>query len=417
MKRLISIPLDIPDVEVLEVETNPAGDYIITVESTIEGTRCQTCGREITAFHGHGDWVQLRHLPILERAVYIRLRPKRYRCPYCSDHPTSTQPLSWYDAKSPHTKAYDDSGLMQLINRTIQDVSRKAGIGYEAVVGAVNRRISTTVDWEAFATLGVLGLDEIALKKGDKDFVVIATVRGAQGRVGVLAVLPDRKKKTVKRFLRAVPKRLKATIPTVCTDMYDGYINAVKETLGSAVVVVDRYHVAKKYRDCADAWRKKELKRRKKELPKAAYDEIKGALWPFRKNKADLEPKESDLLERLFAHAPALKQAYDRREELTTLFEENLSKAEATKKIKDWQEQVGPSELKCFDSFLTTLDNWMDEITNYFLHRQTSSFVEGLNNKLKVLKRRCYGIFNLSHFFQRIVLDLEGYRLFARVAS
>jgi len=44
---------------------------------------------------------------------------------------------------------------------------------------------------------------------------------------------------------------------------------------------------------------------------------------------------------------------------------------------------------------------------------QSSGFVEGLNNKVKVLKRRCYGIFNLGHLFQLLFLDLEGYRLFA----
>ena len=51
----------------------------------------------------------------------------------------------------------------------------------------------------------------------------------------------------------------------------------------------------------------------------------------------------------------------------------------------------------------------MDEITNYFLDRQTSGFVEGLNNKIKVIKRRCYGILNVKHLFQRIYLDLSGY--------
>ena len=54
----------------------------------------------------------------------------------------------------------------------------------------------------------------------------------------------------------------------------------------------------------------------------------------------------------------------------------------------------------------------MDEITHYFLNRQTSGFVERLNNKIKVLKRRCYGMLNLSHLFQRLHLDLAGYRLF-----
>jgi transposase len=58
------------------------------------------------------------------------------------------------------------------------------------------------------------------------------------------------------------------------------------------------------------------------------------------------------------------------------------------------------------------LENWMDEITNYFVGRQTSGFVEGFNNKLKVLKRRCYGITNLTYLFRRLYLDLEGYRLF-----
>lgn len=71
------------------------------------------------------------------------------------------------------------------------------------------------------------------------------------------------------------------------------------------------------------------------------------------------------------------------------------------------------SSLSCFDRFLDTLDHWWTEITNYFAHRDSSGFVEGLNNNLNVLKRRCYGLFNLGHLFQCIFLDLEGYRLYA----
>ena len=54
-----------------------------------------------------------------------------------------------------------------------------------------------------------------------------------------------------------------------------------------------------------------------------------------------------------------------------------------------------------------------DEMTHYFLERHTRGFVEGLNNKIKVIKRRCYGILNAEHLFQRIYLDLFGYRLYA----
>ena len=70
------------------------------------------------------------------------------------------------------------------------------------------------------------------------------------------------------------------------------------------------------------------------------------------------------------------------------------------------------SGLQCFNGFLTTVANWREEITNYFLKRQNSGFVEGLNNKLKVLKRRCYGLDSVKTLFQRLRLDLEGYRLF-----
>jgi transposase len=412
----VSIPLDIPDVQVIDIKTNKRGDYIITVESSLDSATCQRCGREISKFHSHDRTITLRHLPILGHQVYIRLRPKRYECPHCSSkqhRKTSTQQLSWYRPKSPHTKAYEEQVLLQLVNSTIQDVVIKEKLGYEAVVGIINRAVSTQIDWGTFDRLEVVGLDEIALKKGRSDYVVIVTARLKDDQVKVLAVLPNRDKATVKAFLARIPTRLQRTIHTVCTDMWTAYINAAKEVLGEAVVVVDRYHVAKKYRDGADKLRKQELKRLKTELPADEYETIKGAMWPFRKNQATLKPHETDLLERLFAYSPSLKLAYDFREKLTAIFEKDLTKTQATDAIKDWRQEVETSELTCFDPFLTTLDTYLDEITNYFLHRDSSGFVEGLNNKIKVLKRRCYGLLNLDHLFQRLFLDLEGYALFA----
>lgn len=416
MYSQLSIPLDIRDVRVLDIKMNKNSDYLITVESTLESTACHQCGREISQFHSHDRPITLRHLPILGHRVYIRLRPKRYECPYCSTKKhkkISTQQLAWYSPRSPHTKAYEEQVLCQLVNSTIQDVAFKEGLGYEAVVGIINRYVATQVEWCQFERLEVVGLDEVALKKGHSDYVVIVTARLRDGQVKILAVLPNREKETVKAFLAGIPTRLQRTIQTVCTDMWKAYINAVKEVLGQAVVVVDRYHVAKKYRDCADTLRKQELSRLKAELSEAQYDTIKGAMWPFRKNQVDLKPSEADLLDCLFQYSPSLKLAYDFREDLTAIFEKELTKAQATKAIKQWRQEVERSELTCFDPFLTTLDTYLDEITNYFLHRDSSGFVEGLNNKLKVLKRRCYGLLNLDHLFQRLFLDLEGYALFA----
>jgi transposase len=402
---------------VLNVEQNERGECTITIESTTEGTRCRLCGRELKELHGVDEAITLRHLPILGRPVYLRLRPKRYRCPDCEGGPTTTQQLVWYTAKSPHTKAYEKYILLQLVHATIEDISMKEGLGAKAIEGIVERWVRGEVQWGEVKRVKILGLDEIALKKGHRDFVVIVTGKLASGELKVLAVLPDRKKQTVKQFLERMPRRVKRAIRTVCTDMYEGFIQAVKEVLGKAQVVIDRYHVAKLYRAGADRLRTQEMRRLKQELPKADYAQVKGAMWPFRKKAADLEVEEQELLTRLFTYSPTLQQAYEYREQLTGIFDAPLSKEAAIRQLTDWQRRVRASGLSCYDGFLQTLEKWMEEISNYFLARHNSGFVEGLNNKIKVLKRRCYGIFNLSHLFQRLFLDLEGYQRFAHTTG
>jgi transposase len=415
--EMLSLPLDIPDVAVLRVHQDQRGDYIITVKSTLEGTRCQYCGRQLTQLHGQARWIKLRHLPILGRRVYLRLRPKQYVCPDCGDKITTQQP-DWYAAKSPHTRAYDEYLMLGLVNSTVADVSSKEAVGYDAVKSAVQRCLSTRVNWAELAELGVIGIDEIALLKGRQDYVAIITSQQADGRVAVLAVLPDRKKETVRQFLESIPRRLWPTMATVCTDMWDGYVNAAKEFAEahpaiSLEVVTDRYHVAKHYRDGVDTLRKSECRRLKKELPKAEYEEVKGMMWIVRQNHRDLTPAERLRLRALFQLAPRLKTAYTFREELTAIFEMSLTREQAQVRLRKWAAKVRRSGLTCFAAFLTTLNNWFEEITNYFLDRLSSGFVEGLNNKIKTLKRRCYGIRSITTLFQRLYLDLEGYRLFA----
>ena len=318
----ITVPLDIPDVRVLQTHITGQGKIILTVESTLPSARCRQCGREIRKLHGHDDWVTVRHLPILGQPAYLRYRPKRYRCEECQNKPTTTQRLAWHEPNSPHTTAYDTHLLLQLVNSTIEDVSVKEGTSYDGVLGVLERRIAAQADWAAYTELGVLGLDEIALKKGHRDFVVIVSARLTDGRVVILGVLPNREKATVQLFLSRIPAALRETIHTLCTDMYEGYIQAAREALPQVRIVIDRFHVAQKYRAAADTVRKQELKRLKQELPTTEYQQLKGSLWAFRKNKADLQPEEQARLARLFAYSPALEMAYTLREELTTIFEQ-----------------------------------------------------------------------------------------------
>jgi transposase len=129
----IQIPLDLPDVRVLRTELTPDRELIIEVESTLPSTTCRRCGKTIDTFYGYDRPIQLRHLPSFGLVVYIQLRPKRFRCPFCDDHPTTTQRLSWYEPKALHTKAYERYLLLQLINSTSVDICQKENITPDAV--------------------------------------------------------------------------------------------------------------------------------------------------------------------------------------------------------------------------------------------------------------------------------------------
>jgi len=412
-KAEITIPLDISDVRVLQTSLNDRGEIIITIESTKAGTQCRKCGKWITKLHGRDEWVTIRHLPAFGRASYLRYRPNRYQCQDCEGHPTTSQTLAWHDANSPHSFSYDNHLLMELVNSTVEDVSLKEGLAYERMAGVLERRIEVSVDWSQIAEIEILGLDEIALKKGHRHYVTLVTGRLRAGEIMILGVLPGHEKAEVIEFLRLIPLRIAQKIQSVCCDLWEAYTEAAREELPTARIVADRFHVAKHYRQAADEVRKQEFHRLKKELSKEEYHKLNGSFRAFRKNAKDLNKEERKILRRFFEHSASAKQAYILREQLTTIFEMNLSKKQAQSKIRGWVEKVQKSGLQYFDDFLKLLTVWWEEITNYFIQRENSGFVEGFNNKVKILKRRCYGIFNLKHLFQRIYLDLNGYRLFA----
>lgn len=200
--------------------------------------------------------------------------------------------------------------------------------------------------------------------------------------------------------------------------MWDGYLEAAADFIQmhddvESEIVVDRFHVAQNYRKGFDSLRKQEFRRLKRELSHEIYtQDVKGMLWILRKNHAALTPEERQRLRRLFSHSPLLHQAYTLREELTAIFNRSSSVAQAESAIHAWCHKVGQSPVRCYDTFIKTLHRYWRYILNYFNQRVSSGFVEGLNNKIKTIKRRCYGISKISSLFQRIWLDLQGRQRF-----
>lgn len=391
-------------------------EMIIHVNSTCGSVLCRLCGRP-TSPYGSGRELTLRHLPIFGRSTYIKITPRRGICKYCDHGPTTTECLNWYDRNSKYTKLYEQHLLFELINSTVADVSLKEAVDYHSIESLLDKYIETEADFDTIASIGVLGIDEISLKKGYRDFVTIITYRDEE-QVRLLAVLDGRRKSTIEGFFREIPRRLKKTIVAICCDLYDGYVQAAKSVFkGKIPIVSDRFHVAKLYRRCLVTLRKAELRRLRKKLSTDEYKKLKPAIALLKKGKDYFTDDERRILERLFLLSPKLKLAYQMSHKLTSIFNSDLTKQESQVKLMDWVAQVTASELTVFNKFIKTLENYIDEISNYFMGHHNSGFVEGFNNRIKVLKRRCYGLCHRVRLFQRMILDTLGFDRFAPGAT
>ena len=168
------------------------------MKSTQSETLCRYC-KSPTELYGYGRTLTLRHLSILGREVYIKITPPRGICKHCDDHPTTTQTLDWFQRNGHHTKPYDDYLMLQLIGSTQTDVAKKEGLTEEILQGVIDRYQLDEVDWKTIRRIGLLGIDEIAKKKGHKDFVTLITSR-YKGVNKILGVIQGKEKASIKAF-------------------------------------------------------------------------------------------------------------------------------------------------------------------------------------------------------------------------
>ncbi len=176
------------------------------------------------------------------------------------------------------------------------------------------------------------------------------------GHIRVIAILQDRKKKTIKDFFLSIPKKLRKTVTIVCSDLYKGFINAAKEVFGKKTkVAADRFHVAKLYRKGFESLRKKEMKRLKKELSETEYRGLKNIMWVLRKPPYNLTSDEQRILKNLFKYSPDLKESYGLMNKLTEIYNAPISQGCGKRRMKGWMTQVRNQGVSCFNTFLKTI--------------------------------------------------------------
>jgi len=195
--------LKLPNAKITKIETIN-DEIFIHVCAIEEKTNCHKCKKEIDKYYSKGQEIKLRHLPILGYKVFIVITSNRYLCEDCPDRTTTTQKFSWYREKAKATKMYEDHILLSMINSTIEDVSHKENIGYAVIENIIDKNIESEINWNEITELNCIGIDEIALKKGHKDFVTVVSAFVNQ-KLKVIGILKDRTKQVIKDFFSAFP--------------------------------------------------------------------------------------------------------------------------------------------------------------------------------------------------------------------
>lgn len=244
----------------------------------------------------------------------------------------------------------------------------------------------------------MINLDEFARKKGHGNFALVIS---APEEGCVLDVLPNRERETLEKWLDELSAEQRQAIQVVNVDMWEPYTLAVKAKLPHATIVADRFHVMKNLNRCLTQARR-EIQNN---APAEVKAQLKGSRWVLVKNQKDLNAKERLKLEAIYQLSPELKTCHRLKELFRLLFDTLTDREEAKRALQVWMQQVEALEVKAFKPFLVTLNNWFEQILNYFIESWTNAFAEGINNKIKLIKRRAFGYTNFDHLRLHILVE------------
>lgn len=383
--------LDLPHIQVNDVWKS-SEKLIFEIECTHGSAQCPECGSECQSVHSV-KMKDIKDLPMSERKCLIRLHHRRFFCPRCKR--TFMERLSWLAPSERYTRRYADKIADLGKEIDLAGVARAFSEGYKTVERIMYyREKPVKLGPEKLPTR--LGIDEFSYRKGKKDYGVIIA-----SRKGIVDVLPSRKESVLRRYFSSISKEARENVQTVTMDMWATFINLVKEFFPNARIVIDRFHVQKQLNKAVDTVRKTV----QRTLSKQESKELKGLRWVLLKNKDMLNQEERTLLKKAFGYSSKLHSAYLRKEEFREIFEKNTNKKKAAKQIQRWIEKAAALKHRSFTTFLKTLNNRKDYILNYFRRLESNGFMEGIINKVKLIKRAAYGMTNFCHLRNRILLS------------
>jgi transposase len=246
-----------------------------------------------------------------------------------------------------------------------------------------------------------LGIDEIALRKGHKDFVVVLVDLDAHTLIGMA---PSRTQVAIQAVLQEWGSEVLAHIEEVSIDLSGNYRGLVHRLMPQAEIVADRFHVMKvvneELNQARNAFQRQPDNLPADVSPEAAKAALKNSKYALLKPEEKLTERQIEKLAEVKAVAPKLALMHQSKEAFRALFRLKDS-TQALLDLLDWMATAQSR----FPQAVATISRWFGEILQYFEHRTTNGVVEGINNRLKLIKRSGYGFRNFERFRLRCLMS------------
>ena len=366
---------------------------IVHAQVHVEPTPCPVCG-EPTARINQYDTRKVQDLSISGKEVWLHLRMPQLVCPTCPRYFTPSP--AWIMPGKSYTRRQAKWIFELCAKQPFTEVAALVNLSHKTVERLYYQMAQTQIDLpRRYAQVRKLGIDEIAHRKGKRDYVCVLTdlERGIQ-----LDVLPDRKKQTLLAHFQALGPDFRAQIEVVAFDMWRPYHDVAKQCFPNAALVVDRFHVVKALNAVLDKMRKR-LRRRFKD--EASF---KGIKWMLFKRAEECSAAEHAQLQAAFSKSWELSEVYALRGTFHALFDLADDQAWLEDELSAWIAHAAQLSNPHLDQFIKTLRRWLSPIVAYASERITNAVTEGLNNYLRYFKRISFGLPKFEHMRVRILM-------------
>lgn len=384
--------LNLPELEVTDVELTEQ-KLIVHCRSRLGEALCPSClqpTQEVKKYYHR----TIRDLPITGRDVYLQVEERQFYCPACDRY--FSERFSFVEPNRTTTQRYEAYLFARCEKTSFSQVAVLENLAWPVVQAIYERQAARQLEPSAQVRVRWLGIDEIALRKGQNHY---ACVLIDLERACVIELLPNRTQDDVMAYLRQKGPAFCQAIEVFSCDMWDGFVNSAKALLPNATVVIDRFHVMRQLHAAIDKARRA--------LRRQHPDEevLKRLRWLLLKHPEALTPDEHARLEQAFAAFPELEQLWQLKEDLRHWYDTLACPDTATWWLTQWIEQATALGNRYLDAFVKTVQHWRQSILNFFLQRITNGLVEGINNIIKAIKRRAFGFVNFEHFRLRVLLE------------